>query len=266
MATRYPIIQLSWKDKSAFISLMANAFSPDPLFNKLFIHNQTPLAATNRVKAFLSFMFDMSMLGGSNACGIFDGDRLTGCYLLEVPGKNSFLRVMGTILTLIRALVLPFQISVRSFKLVNDYMRITRATVPHGRHYYLAMIGVHETARGQGFGKALMQDIIGRVEHDEQAVGISLDTENCANVGFYEHFGFALQKEVCLDGLAVYCMLRKQVDGFGVEKGSIEIGESVQPSGQAGRAKSGAPLTSAVLSLPQRLPPSCLASLFLIML
>ena len=210
MANRHPIIRLSWKDKSAFISLMANAFSPDPLFNFLFIRNQTSLTATYRVKSFLSFMFDMSMLRGSNVCGIFEGDRLIGCYLLEVPVKNPFLRVMGTILTLIRALALPCQISIKTFKLVNDYMRITRATVPHGRHYYLAMIGVHGMARGQGFGRALMQEIIRMAEHDEQAVGISLDTENSANVGLYEHFGFSLQKEVWLDGLPIYCMFRKQ--------------------------------------------------------
>ena len=210
MATPHPIIKLSWKDKSAVVSLLANAFSPDPLFNKLFIRNQTALTATYRVKAFLSFMFDMSMLTGSNVRGIFDENRLIACYLLEVPAKNPLLRTMGTVLTLIRAMALPCQISVRSFKLVNDYMRITRATVPHGRHYYLTMIGVHETARGQGFGKALMQEIVGRVERDEQAVGISLDTENSSNVGHYEHFGFVLQKEVCLDGLAVYCMFRKQ--------------------------------------------------------
>lgn len=208
--TKLAIIRLSWKDKRAFVSLMANAFSPDPLFNKLFIRNQTALTASYRVKAFLSFMFDMSMLRGINACGIFDGDRLIACYLLEVPVKNPFLRMMGTVLTLIRAMALPYQISVGSFKLVNDYMLITRATVPHGRHYYLTMIGVHETARGQGLGKALMQEIISRVERDEQAIGISLDTENSANVGLYEHFGFALHKEVCLDGLAVYCMFRKQ--------------------------------------------------------
>ena len=243
MATRHPAIKLTWKDKRAFVSLMANAFSPDPLFNKLFIRNQTALTATYRVKAFLSFMFDMSMLGEGNVCGIFDGNRLIACYLLEVPVKNIVLRIFGIILTLIRAMALPYQISVRSVKFLNDYMRITRATVPPGRHYYLVMIGVHETARGQGFGKTLMQEIISRVERDEQAIGISLDTENSTNVGLYEHFGFVLQKEVYLDGLAVYCMFRKQVDGFGVEKDSIGIGASVQPGVREGRAKSGAPLT-----------------------
>jgi len=210
MTSQCTIIKLSWKDKNAFISIMANAFSADPLFDRLFIQNQAALTASYRIKMFLSFMFDMSMLNGGQVRGIFDGDRLVGCYVLEIPIKNLFSRIKGTILTLIRALALPFQISVRSFKLVNDYMRITRATVPHGRHYYLAMIGVHENAQGKGHGKALMQEIISVVEHDKQAIGICLDTENKANIGLYEHFGFALQTEVFLDGLAVYCMFRKQ--------------------------------------------------------
>ena len=210
MAAQRPIINLGWKDKRAFVSVMENAFSSDPLFDKLFIHNQTALTAAYRVKAFLSFMFEMSMGSGAAVRGIVDGDRLVGCYLLEVPINNPIRRMGGAMLTFIRALALPQQISMGTFRLVNDYMRITRAAAPHERHYYLTMIGVHESTRGQGWGKALMQDIIRRVERDEQAVGLGLDTENSANVGLYEHFGFALQKETSLDGLAVYCMFRKQ--------------------------------------------------------
>jgi ribosomal protein S18 acetylase RimI-like enzyme len=209
MAARPPIITLSWKDKGAFVSVMENAFSLDPMFNKLFIRNQTSLTAAYRIRAFLSFMFDMSLLSGADVRGIFDGDRLVGCYLLEVPVKNPFRRIGGAILVFIRALALPYQISIESFRLLNDYMRITHAEA-HGKHYYLTMIGVHETARGQGFGKALMQEIISQVEHDKQAVGIGLDTENSANVDLYKHFGFALEKEAYLDGLTIYCMFRKQ--------------------------------------------------------
>ena len=207
--TRSPIRKLFWTDKRAFVSVMENAFSPDPLFKKLFIRNQTALIATYRVRAFLSFMFDMSMLLGVDARGIFDGDRLIGCYLLEVPGANPFRRISGAILVLIRALVLPWQISFDSLRLVNDYMRVTRSHAPLGIHYYLMMIGVHETARGQGIGKALMQEIIRSAEDDKKAIGICLDTENKANLGLYEHFNFTMTKEVSLDGLAVYCMFRK---------------------------------------------------------
>jgi len=109
MVARPPIIKLSWKDKGAFVSVMENAFSPDPLFNKLFIRNQTSLTAAYRVQAFLSFVFEMSMLSGADVRGIFDGDRLVGCYILEVPVKNPFRRIGGAILVLIRALVLPYQ-------------------------------------------------------------------------------------------------------------------------------------------------------------
>lgn len=210
MVAQPPIAKLSWKDKGAFVSVMENAFSPDPLFDKLFIHNQTALTAAYRIKAFLSFMFEMGMLSGADVGGIFDNNRLVGCYLLEVPVKNPFRRIGGAILVFIRALVLPYQISIKSFRLINDYMRVTRAESPHQRHYYLTMIGVHETARGQGFGKALMQEIISHVEQDKQAVGVGLDTENSANVSLYKYFGFALEKEAYLDGLAIYCMFRKQ--------------------------------------------------------
>lgn len=210
--TLSPIRKLSWHDKRAFISVMENAFSPDPLYQKLFIRNHTALIAAYRVRTFLSFMFDMSMLMRLDARGIFDGDRLVACYLLEVPGVNPFRKISGAILVLVRALVLPWQISFDSLKLVNDYMRVTRSNAPLGRHYYLMKIGVHETARGQGIGKALMQEIIRYAENDKTAIGICLDTENKANLGLYEHFGFIMTKEVSLDGLAVYCMFRKHLE------------------------------------------------------
>lgn len=207
--TRSPIRKLSWNDKCAFISVMENAFSPDPLFKKLFIRNHTALIAAYRVRAFLSFMFDMSMLLRLDARGIFDGDRLVGCYLLEVTGANPLRKISGAILVLMRALVLPWKISFGTLKLVNDYMRVTRSNAPLGRHYYLRMIGVHETARGQGIGKALMQEVIRYAENDKKAIGICLDTENKANLSLYEHFDFIMTKEASLDGLAVYCMFRK---------------------------------------------------------
>ena len=207
--TLSPIRKLCWHDKRAFISVMENAFSPDPLFQKLFIHKQTALIATYRVRAFLSFMFDLSMLLGLNTRGIFNGDRLVACYVLEVPGANLLRKISGGILVLMRALVLAGKISFGSVKLVNDYMRITRSNTPKGRHYYLMMIGVHETARGQGIGKTLMQEIIHHAENDKEAIGICLDTENVANLSLYEHFGFTMAKEAYLDGLVVYCMFRK---------------------------------------------------------
>ena len=209
--TLSPIRKLSWNDKRAFICVMENAFSPDPLFQKLFIRNHTALIARYRVRAFLSFMFDMSMLMRLDARGIFDGDRLVACYILEVPGANTFRKISGTILVLMRALVLPWKISFGTLKLLNDYMRVIRSNTPQGRYYYLMMIGVHEAARGKGIGKSLMQEIIRHAESDKTAIGICLDTENKTNLGLYEHFGFKMTKEASLDGLPVYCMFRKHL-------------------------------------------------------
>ena len=206
-----PIRKLSWNDKRAFISVMENAFSPDPFFQKLFNRNITALIAANQVKVFFSFIFDMSMLMRLDARGFFDGDRLVACYLLEVPSVNPFRKISGAILVLVRALVLAGKIRFTTLIILNDYMRLTRSNAPLGRHYYLMQIGVHEAARGQGIGKALMQEIIRCAEDDKKAIGICLDTENKANVGLYEHFGFIMTKEISLDGLPIYCMFRKKL-------------------------------------------------------
>lgn len=66
-----------------------------------------------------------------------------------------------------------------------------------GRDYtFLQLIGVAPQYQGQGFGKQLLQAVIG--ESDSLGLPIYLETETEENVSIYEHFGFTVIDKVAL--------------------------------------------------------------------
>lgn len=63
-------------------------------------------------------------------------------------------------------------------------------------YLYLFMIGVSAGYQGQGYGRILLDEVIGFAERDGMAV--CLETETDDNVRLYEHFGFEVIKKVTL--------------------------------------------------------------------
>jgi ribosomal protein S18 acetylase RimI-like enzyme len=57
-----------------------------------------------------------------------------------------------------------------------------------GPHWYLALVGVSSSARGQGIGQALLTPVLRSA--DEQGLPCYLETFVSRNVGFYERRGF----------------------------------------------------------------------------
>ena len=77
-----------------------------------------------------------------------------------------------------------------------------RARITGGRPYvYLQMLGVTTAHQGQGLGGSLLRALIERC--DGEGLPIYLETETEENVRLYEHFGFDLMQRITLDRLAL---------------------------------------------------------------
>lgn len=194
-------VDLTGNDRSAFVDLMATAFALDPWFVTLF---DAGLAGSRRSRDFLSFLFDLSLWTGADLRGLWQADRLMGAYVLERPDakQSGWPRVVW------RALSGSIGLSWRNVPQLSPYMRHTRSALPRGRCYYLTLIGVDQAFRGRGLGRRMLDEILARVDHDATAVGIGLDTENPANVRWYEPFGFRVTTQAALSGVDVTCMFR----------------------------------------------------------
>ncbi len=57
-------------------------------------------------------------------------------------------------------------------------------------HYHLNMIGVLPSHMGQGLGRLLLEAVQDLSRDDPQSAGVSLSTENPANIPLYEYFGY----------------------------------------------------------------------------
>lgn len=62
-------------------------------------------------------------------------------------------------------------------------------------HIYLNMIGVRRAASGEGVGRRLIDHVHGMSAEDERSTGVSLTTEDEANVALYRHLGYEIVGE-----------------------------------------------------------------------
>lgn len=188
-------------DRGAFIEVMAAAFRWDPLIVAAI--GDRPEA----LRAFLSFMFDMTKLVGGRRLGVFEGEQLAGCLLIEAPdghGIGDRLRMLGAG---IRFLPVALQLPRGSTGLFNRYLTATRAAAPGKPHAYLTMVGVDPRYQGQGLGRLLI-DVATDAAAEMGAHGVALDTENPVNVPLYAKLGFIQTARLELGPFTSFCMYR----------------------------------------------------------
>ncbi len=195
---------LSGQDRAAFVALMDGVFECDPWYAALFGSGAQPRRAE-----FLSFLFDLSNWTGAELVGLWQGDRLLGAYILDGPD----IRVWAWPRVVVRALTGPIGLSWQNADLIRRYLSHTRSAVPRGRTHYLTLIGVSAAVRGQGLGRRLLEVLLTRVDRDGATLGIGLDTENAANVGFYERFGFSVTRTTVLEGIVIHSLFRPRGPG-----------------------------------------------------
>ncbi|MGE0159406.1 MAG: GNAT family N-acetyltransferase [Gemmatimonadales bacterium] len=64
--------------------------------------------------------------------------------------------------------------------------------LPEGPHLHLNMIGVRQAVKGRGRGRMLLDHVHALSRDDSESDGVSLSTENPANVRIYEHVGYVV--------------------------------------------------------------------------
>ncbi len=195
---------LTGQDRAAFVALMDAAFASDPWYVALFGSGVQPRRAE-----FLSFLFDLSLWTGAEMVGLRQDDLLLGAYILDMPD----VRVWAWPRVVSRALSGPIGLSWRNAGVIRRYLGHTRAALPRGRTHYLTLIGVSAAVRGQGLGRRLLEMLLTRVDGDGATLGIGLDTENAANVDFYERFGFSVTRTAVLEGIVIHSLFRPRGSG-----------------------------------------------------
>ena len=78
-------------------------------------------------------------------------------------------------------------------------------------NHYLDMIGVRRSHQGRGLARILLEAVHEHAAADERSTGVSLTTEQPANVQLYEHFGYRLRGHARVDdGLETWTLFREK--------------------------------------------------------
>jgi GNAT superfamily N-acetyltransferase len=83
--------------------------------------------------------------------------------------------------------------ALRRLAVSGDYAASLHARCLTGPHWYLSQIGVEPTARRQGIASRLIQPMLARI--DAANLPCYLETENAANIAFYQRLGFRVAAE-----------------------------------------------------------------------
>ena len=185
------------------VQVVMRAFKKDPLF--------THALTSDADKAtFSRFLLNKSLILGEKSIVIKDQATILGVASYERDSGSILKGLIKMVrFDFVREIItLKHMLSSESFAFFNRYMRFTTSVRPKVPYYYLVFIGVAPEAQGRGLGRAIIEEIHARVDADKTSIGIGLDTENEANVAYYEKFGYKLIDQRNIDGVTVYAMFR----------------------------------------------------------
>lgn len=200
------ITSFSESNTEACAAVIAAAFEQDPLYA---LHLKSP----TEKYLFSKFLIRKSLTLGEHSLVItLDKGVIQAAASYEVDSGHAFKRVLNQLRWPFLKEVLNMQrfMSPAAFRFFNQYMRFTTSVRPKERHHYLVFIGVHPEAQGKGYGTQLINEIHGIVDSDVHSVGIGLDTENAANIAYYQRFGYALTGEKTIGDVTIYTLFRKK--------------------------------------------------------
>ena len=84
----------------------------------------------------------------------------------------------------------------RSLRMMHLFSQV-EAAHPTEDHWYLRILGVDPLSQRSGLGGALLGP--GIVPCDSEGLPAYLETQNSENLGWYERFGFEVQREISVD-------------------------------------------------------------------
>jgi ribosomal protein S18 acetylase RimI-like enzyme len=172
------------EDSSA---VLARAFDDDPVFRYLY---PAPRRRRWSTGSFLRAIVRDGVPFGEVWAAVDDG-AVAGIagWLPEGAYPPSRRRAVRQLVAAWQALLTP-----HTFRDGLRYLTETEKLHPKEPHWYLAVIGVEPARQGKGLGGKLLASVLGRL--DTTGVPAYLETSTEANVAWYRHHGFEVQREV----------------------------------------------------------------------
>lgn len=171
--------------------VLADAFDDDPVMSWILPDPASRKARMARM--FSGWTRHHHLAGGGVEVAVDTQGAIGGAALWDPPGrwKQSTWSSLMVIPTLLRAMGGRARVGA-------GVDAVIEAAHPSSPHWYLATIGTGTTARGGGYGKALLASRLDRCDADH--VPAYLESSKAANIPYYQRFGFEVTGEIAVPG------------------------------------------------------------------
>jgi ribosomal protein S18 acetylase RimI-like enzyme len=188
-------------DREAVVRILTAAFYDDPLMRWVFPHASRREGALRRI-------FEMEANTFLQQGLVFLAENEQAATTWMPPSVKESLNP----LTVLRNLPAWFLASgpLRSIQDLRAFAATERRH-PKEPHYYLGSVGVDPTSQGQGFGSALLEEMMPRI--DAERMPSYLLNSNERNLPLYERFGYQVVEALQIPhgGPLLWSMWRERV-------------------------------------------------------
>ena len=181
---------------------LGRAFFDDPV--SLWIMPDAKARATHLRKFFATVTRHHHLAGGGVEVAT-DGATIGAAALWDPPGRWK--QSTREQLMMLPSFAFGFGPRLAMGRRLSELFDEMKSKHPEEPHWYLAVIGSDPSVRGKGYGQALMQSRLDRV--DAEHAPAYLESSKTENVPYYQRFGFEVMSELVIpDGPTLWPMWR----------------------------------------------------------
>ncbi|HET9979421.1 MAG TPA: GNAT family N-acetyltransferase [Ktedonobacterales bacterium] len=180
------IVRATLADVGRIAAMLARAFQHDPL-----MRYAIPDAGQRR--RLLPRLIALNVRYGCRYGEVYTTPNYEGAAIWLSPGQTRM-----TLWRILRAGIFTAPLwapwpALRRLAVSGDHSASLHARCLTGPHWYLAQIGVEPAAQRQGLASRLLRPMLARI--DAANLPCYLETENAANIMFYQRLGFHVAAE-----------------------------------------------------------------------
>jgi GNAT superfamily N-acetyltransferase len=172
---------------------LGRAFYDDPV--SVWIMPDDKARAARQHKFFAAITRHHHLAGGGVEVAT-DGSAIGAAALWDPPGRWT--QSTREQLMMLPTFIFGFGLSKSTGRKLGQLLDQMKSQHPEEPHWYLAVIGSDPSVRGKGYGQALMQSRLDRV--DAEHAPAYLESSKSENVPYYERFGFEVTGELAVPG------------------------------------------------------------------
>lgn len=180
-------------DVSELSHALGRAFFDDPV--SIWIMPDERARARHLRKFFATVTRHHHLAGGGVEVAT-DGSTIGAAALWDPPGRWK--QSGREQLMMLPSFLLGFGPRLATGRKLGALLEQMKSQHPEEPHWYLAVIGSDTSVRGKGYGQALMQSRLDRV--DAEHAPAYLESSKAENVPYYQRFGFEVVGEMVIPG------------------------------------------------------------------